>query len=179
MKKLIFLILTLFVCFSGISFANSWEKNYISTLTKGKVSLKNTSYVGAGLGYHAAEEVILQDAIKTALDSQGPPCTVMKIAIDLEYNPYNIIKTIYSQGKEIPLDQLCMCATESGIQKQIITKAALDAVSSINKPVYSRDEIAQAQCFNERGLGYTVVFDVPPRIEPPPIPKPMSVSAPL
>ena len=80
------------------------------------------------------------------MDLKAPACEVMKIAVDLKYNPYSTIKTIFAVGGEVKLDQLCMCATESGITKEIIAKAASDATSSLGKPIFSRDEIIQSQC---------------------------------
>jgi predicted amidohydrolase len=79
---------------------------------------------------------------------------------------------------EVDLNQLCMCATESGVNKQVIAKAATDAASPLGKPIFPRDEIAQAQCLREIGLGYTPVVQVPPPINPPAPPVPFSVASP-
>lgn len=172
MKKK-FIYLMLYLCITSTALAADWEQNFISVLTKAKQQSNS-----AGLGYHLSEEIVLEKAIKEAIDKKGPPCEIMKIAVDLNYSAYGTIKNIYSYGEEILLDQLCMCATEAGITKQLITKAAVDAVSTTGKPIYSRDEIAQAQCFNSRGLGYTESLPAPPRIEPPEKPNPFSVSTP-
>ncbi len=90
----------------------------------------------------------------------------MKIAIDLKYNKYYILKYIYSTGGELEIDELCMCATEGGIAKHLIAQAVKDAVSYTGNPVYGIDEIAQARCIN-RGLGYTEALDAPSLIEMP------------
>ena len=172
-KKLFYIIICLFI--TSTVFAGEWEKSFISKLVKGK---QNDTFISGGLGYHPTEEKLLGNAIKEAIEGKGPACEIMKIAIDLNYSPYSTIKFIYSYGDEVLLDQLCMCATESGINKQVITKAAIDATSIEGKQVYNRDEIAQAQCFGSRGLGYTESSDAPPRIEPPVQPKPFSISAP-
>lgn len=175
MKTKFFYILFCLFITTSVAFADDWEKLFISKLVKGK---QNNTSVSGGLGYHPTEEKLLGDAIKEAITKKGPACEIMKIAIDLKYSPYSTIKLIYSYGDEVLLDQICMCATESGITKQVITKAAIDAVSIEGKPLYNRDEIAQAQCFGSRGLGYTDSSNVPPRIEPPENPKPFSISAP-
>lgn len=178
MKKMFLILLcVIFVIFSSISFAqnNSWENDYRIALIKGKTitinTIKNTTSM-------LSETIVLKRAIKKALDLNAPPCIVMKIAIDFQYNPYYVIKDIYSYGGLLSIDQLCMCATESGINKQIIAKAATDAVSSIGTPIYRRDEIAQSQCLKDIGLGYHTVTNIPPPIKSPVSPNPISISSP-
>lgn len=152
---------------------NSWEKEFVQTLQKGKAIP-----TGQGLGYTPAEETVLEGAIKKAMDSKAPPCEAMKIAVDLKYNPFSILKNIFGYGGGVDLDQLCMCATESGVNKQIIAKAATDATTSSGTPVFPRDEIIQAQCLREIGLGYTALETIPSPIPPPEPPKTFSASSP-
>ncbi len=150
---------------------NNWEKDFVQALQKGKAKNLNKS---GGLGYQAAENSVLEKAIKKALDQKAPPCETMKIAVDLQYQAYDVISNIFSQGAEVNLNQLCMCATESGINKQIVAKAANETVTPLGKPVYPRDEIVQAQCLNDVGLGYTQQNQPPPPIDPPVPPVPVS-----
>lgn len=163
--------------FSSPGFAGekTWEQEFVQALQKGKAKITGTA---AGLAYTPSEETVLENAIKKAMDKKAPPCQAMKIAVDLKYNPYSVIKNVYSFGGEVDLDQLCMCATESGINKQIIAKAATDATSPIGTPIFNRDEIAQSQCLREIGLGYTPMANTPERIKPTPKPKPFSVASP-
>ncbi len=157
MQKKILTMLLMFslVALSSACFAgnNLWEKNYINALQKGVAITMD--HKGGGLGYTPSKETILEGAIKNAIAEKAPSCQMMKIAIDMKYNPYSVIKNIFSFGGEVDLNQLCMCATESGINKQIIAKAAEEAASPLGKPIYNRDEIAQAQCLRKIGLGYT------------------------
>lgn len=159
-------------CFAA---ENAWEKEFVQALQKGKAIPAGQSQ---GLGYTPAEETVLEGAVKKAMDLKAPPCEAMKIAVDLKYNPFSVLKNIFGYAGEVDLDQLCMCATESGVNKQIIAKAAADAVTPLGTPVFERDEITQAQCLREIGLGYTAVEDIPPPIPPPPPPIPFSVSSP-
>lgn len=158
---------------NAIAEENLWEKEFVRALQEGKAqTFKDTG----GLGYHPAESSVLEKAIKAAMDLKAPPCEAMKIAVDLKYNPFDVISNIFGHGGEVSLNQLCMCATESGINKQIVAKAAAETVTPLGQPVFSRDEIAQAQCLNDVGLGYTPP-DLPPSpITPPEPPNPFSVS---
>ena len=172
MGKKILTILLMFslVTLSSACFAenNLWEQKYINALQKGVAATITVDHKGGGLGYTPSKETILEDAIKDAIAMKAPSCQMMKIAIDMKYNPYSVIKNIFSFGGEVDLNQLCMCATESGINKQIIAKAAEEAASPLGKPIYSRDEIAQAQCLKEIGLGYTPsAITIPPAIRAP------------
>ena len=89
----------------------------------------------------------------------------MKIAIDFEYNAYSVLKYLYAAGGQLGVDQLCMCATEAGVMKAIIAKAAMDAVTPLNEPVFDRDEITQSQCLGgEEILAYTALAKPLPRI---------------
>lgn len=153
------------------------EKEFIMELIKGKQVIVNPTN---GLGYTPNEVITLESAYQKLFKNENiPVCEVMKLSIDLNYKPYDVIRLIYSNGKEVLLDQLCMCSTEAGINKSIIAKAAVDAVSSLNEPIYSRDEITQSQCLSgETVLAYTEMSNIPPPINPPPSPKPFSVSSP-
>lgn len=153
----------------------SWEKEFVQALQKGKIIPAGQAQ---GLGYTPAEETVLEGAIKKAMDLKAPPCEAMKIAVDLKYNSFSVLKNIFGYAGEVNLDQLCMCATESGVNKQIVAEAATKAVTPLGAPVFPRDEITQAQCLREIGLGYTALEIPPPPIPPPPPPKPFSVSSP-
>jgi|SRR6056297_437005 len=109
-----------------------------------------------GLGYTLSEISILENSyIELAeINDNFPSCEVMKLSINMNYNPYYVIKTIYSIGESVDLDKVCMCAVELGVSKSIIAVSAIDARDYSNDPVFSRDEVVQSQCLNE-GLGYT------------------------
>lgn len=147
------LVFTLLISWSRP--ANAWEKEYIEKLQAGKQASEKLQT--EGLAYTPAEETVLEEAIIQAMEEKAPPCEAMKIAVDLEYNPYLTIKHLYGYGGEVGLDQVCMCATEAGIQTQIVARAAAEAITPLGEPVYERDEIAQSQCINRTGLAYTEV----------------------
>lgn len=136
--------------------ADAWEKEYIEKLQAGKETADQLK--AEGLAYTPAEETVLEEAIIQAMEEKAPPCEAMKIAVDLEYNPYLTLKHLYGYGGEVGLDQVCMCATEAGIQTQIVARAAAEAITPLGEPVYERDEIAQSQCINQTGLAYTEAF---------------------
>ena len=176
MRNILLIILSLsLAAVSSISFAqdNAWKAEFIEALEKAKAASANTS---GGLGYTPSEDVALEEAIKKAMEMKAPPCEAMIEATRLEFNPYSIMKNIFGHGGEVDLNQLCMCATESGINKQIVAKAAADATSPIGTPIYSRDEITQAQCLT--GLAYTHYAEAPTRIKPQPKPDPISIASP-
>ncbi|MDX9786771.1 MAG: hypothetical protein RBT11_08340 [Desulfobacterales bacterium] len=156
--------LTMVAIFSSILSAEEaigpmdWRAVYRAALEKGKVAPVNQAKP-AGLAYAAPEEVVLAEAIAMALMAEKGErvCECLKIAIELEYNPYLVLKNIYAVGGDLEIDQLCMCATEAGVMKAIIAKAAKDAMTPLNQPVYDIDEIAQSQCLKgEDGLAYTL-----------------------
>ncbi len=174
--KPLIIVLSLALLYStGFAQDSQWENEFVLALQKGRAL---SSAKTGGLAYTPAQSTVLENAIKKAMDKKAPPCEAMKIAVDLKYNPYSVIKNIFSYGGEVDLNQLCMCATESGVNKQIIAKAATDAASPLGKPIFPRDEIAQAQCLREIGLGYTPVVQIPPPIKPPVPPVPFSVASP-
>ncbi|MFH0729952.1 MAG: CsgG/HfaB family protein [Pseudomonadota bacterium] len=144
---------------SRTSKPEDWRNDYLAMLKKGKaVRLPSGQPSGAGLAYTPPEAVTLENAISKALEKEkgARVCECMKLAVDLEYNAYLVIKTIYEAGGSLEIDQLCMCATEAGVMKAIIAKAAREAISPLGSPVYAQDEIAQASCFQgEEGLAYT------------------------
>jgi len=137
--------------------AQNWRDDFVTALEKGKaVKLPDNQTKAEGLAYTPPEDVVLEEAIARAIENKAPPCQCMKIAIDFDYNPYSVIKNIYSAGGDIKLDQVCSCATEAGVMKAIIAKAAADAVSPLNEPIFKPNEIAQSQCLGgEEGLAYT------------------------
>ena len=171
---------------------NLWEKDFIQALQAGKIEV--TEQQTEALGYTLsledrikAEEEVLKQAIQKAIDMKAPPCDVMKTAIvdleDLGYQPYSVLKYIYSSGGDVDLNQLCMCATEKGIGKanltgDVVARAASEATTADGQPVFQPDEISQAQCFQDIGLGFT---EAPVELESIPgvvQPNPESVSAP-
>lgn len=139
---------------------NLWEKDFVMALQKGKMEPKDNK---GGLAYTPAQGVVLEKAIKKAMEMKAPACEAMKIAVDLKYDPYSTLTHIFGYGSQVNLNQVCGCATESGISKQVIAKAASNATTPLGKPVFPRDEIAQAQCLT--GLGYTPYASVIPRVE--------------
>lgn len=149
-----------------------WQDVYQQMLEKGKESTQTND---AGLGYTPAEATVLEEAVSYALSGEkgDRACECMKIAVELEYNPYLVLKTIYGLGGDMEIDQVCSCATEAGVTKAIIAQAATDAVTPLDKPVYNVDEIAQSQCLT--GLAYQVNPGNPP---PPPPPPPVSTILP-
>ncbi len=172
MGKKILTILLMFslVTLSSACFAenNLWKQKYINALQKGIVATSTVDHKGGGLGYTPSKKTILENAIKDAVAMKAPFDQMMKIAIDMKYNPYSVIKFILSFGGKVDLNKLCMSAAEIGINKLIIAKAAKDAVSPLGKPIYNRGEIAQAQSLKEIGLGYTPSAVItPPAIRAP------------
>lgn len=159
----------------GLAKDNVWQNAYVTALEKGK---KAVDRQGSGLGFTPSEATVLEQAIKAAMEMKAPPCEALKIAVDLKYSPYAVLTNVFAHGGEVNLNQLCMCATEGGISKQIVARAAADAASPLGTPVYSRDEIAQAQCLQDIGLGYAEKAQTPPPIEPPDPPPSFSASSP-
>ena len=167
MKKLtlFFSIFAVAIIFSSAVMAEGqniepkWSDTFQAMLEKGKqAAVPAGQPKPTGLAYTAPDEIALEEAISFALkqDKSARVCECLKIAIDLDYNPYLVIKTIYTIGANLDIDQLCMCATEAGVMKAIIAKAAKDAVTPLDKPVYNMDEIAQSQCLRGvNGLAYT------------------------
>ncbi|MCP4723069.1 MAG: hypothetical protein GY860_26755 [Desulfobacteraceae bacterium] len=123
-----------------------WDVKFVHDLEKIRSQQKT-----GGLGYTMDEEEALKKAIKKAMDQKAPPCEVMKLAVDKNFNPYDVISGIFNSGADIDVNQLCMCATEAGISKSLTARAA-DAAAEAN--MLTRDEIAEAQCLRE-GLGFT------------------------
>ena len=145
--------LVLVVMMTRAGTTDAWEKEYIEKLQSGKET--SAQLKSEGLAYTPAEETVLEEAIIVAMEQKASPCEALKIAVDMEYNAYLTIKHIYGYGGEVGLNQVCMCATEAGIQKQIVARAAAEAITPLGEPVYERDEIAQSQCINQTGLAYT------------------------
>ncbi len=180
MKKrhMIYILITGLVLMGSTGYAeenqsNLWETEFVTALQEGKAAASDSS---EGLAYTPAQETVLEEAIKKAMEMKAPPCEAMKIAVDLKYSPYSTIRNIFGYGGQVDLNQLCGCATETGISKEIIAQAAAQAVTPLGTPVFSRDEITQAQCLT--GLGYTPYASDTPRIDPDPKPRPISVSSP-
>jgi len=142
--KIFILLLSILLTLST-AYGNDWEVQFKNDLNKGKlVSIEESN-------------LILEKAIFDAMKNKAYACECMRIAmIAYDYNPYSVIKFIYSSGNNLKIDQLCFCATDAGILKAIIAMAIKDAVTPANKPIYTIDEINQSQCLNgEEGLPYT------------------------
>lgn len=170
------LVTAVFILATATSAFCGWENDLRTALQKGKEQVQSTT---GGLAYTPDEATVLNDALDKALNEEkAPPCQCMKIAIEEKYNPFQVLTSIYGLGEEVKLDDLCMCATEEGILKEVIAKAAVDATGPNGEKVYERDEITQSQCL-AAGLPYTAAeTPLPDPPEPPnPIP-PASVSTP-
>lgn len=163
--KILILIFALTLLNSGvyaqqatIERADSWEADFTTALQKRKVE-------NFGLGYSTSDDIFLSQEINKALDRKGPPCQVMKIAIDLKYSELEVIKNIFQHGSDLDLDQLCMCANEKKIGKDIMALAIKDSNTQ-----YEVDELTQAQCIEVYGYGTEQAFPdiiTPPRPTPP------------
>lgn len=156
MKKLMILLIVLFMGVYSSALAFDGEDALIKALQKGKQDSPKSD----GLGYTQAGPDFLKLAYKELFSTNKdyPTCEVMKLSIDLKYNPYDVLINLYAINKEVDLDQLCMCATEAGISKSLITQAAINGAKD------RRDEIPQSQCLRE-GLGYTPESTVLPTFE--------------
>lgn len=183
MKKIALMIVLLATVFVYVSMTTAqdrddsnglgWQNAYKEMLEKGKASVQTSN---DGLAYTPAEATVLEEAVAYALSGEegDRACECMKIAVELEYNPYLVLKTIYGLGGDLEIDQLCNCATEAGVTKAIIALAATDAVTPLDEPVYDEDEIARSQCltglaYQEGGL---------PQPTPQPTPPPVSTVLP-
>lgn len=183
MKKQLLLIAGIFILAAGLGLAaiqtaaaQDWEEEFQEALVEIKQA-GEAGEAGDGLGYTPSREDMLDEAIGNAMAQGGGGCQVMKMAVDMDFNPYPVLSSIYSRGS-VSLDEVCMCATEQGISKAVIAQAATSAAGPGGEPAYTRDEVTQAQCLQE-GLPYTPVqAQPPPQPNPPdPIP-PDSVSTP-
>lgn len=166
-----FIVAVAIFCSASISAddQDNWRDVFQAMLEKGKTSSAAPAEPG-GLAYTPSEGVVLEEALTMALaEEKGDrACECMRMAVDLDYNPYTVLKTIYGVGGDLEIDLLCTCATEAGVMKAIIAKAAADAVTPLNEPVYDVDEIARSQCLS--GLAYTAAEGPtdPPRDPPDP-----------
>ena len=145
-----------------------WQNAFQQMLEKGKAS--STQANDAGLAYTPAEASVLEEAVAYALSGEegDRACECMKIAVELDYNPYLVLKTIYSLGGDLEIDTICNCSTQAGITKAIIAQAATDAVTPLNEPIYDVDEISRSQCLT--GLAYQVDSgSTPPDPPDPPV----------
>lgn len=158
---LTFIVVAAVYCCAPVSAEaqGGWQEALQSALEKGKTAPEAPE--SGGLAYTPSEETILEEALTAALaEEKGDrSCECMKMAIDLDYNPYSVLKAIYSVGGDLEIDILCSCATEAGVMKAVIAKAATDAVTPLNEPVYDVDEIARSQCLS--GLAYTAAENAP------------------
>lgn len=179
MKKIAFSISVIFLVamFSSIISAEDqgagigWRDIYQDMLEKGKG-------IGEPETEPEPEEVVLEKAVSFALSEEkgDRACECMRMAVELEYNPYLVIKTIYSVGGDLEIDQLCLCATEAGVMRAIISQAAMDATTSRDEAIYDEDEIARSECL--KGLAFTVEEKEGEGPDPPPPPPPVTLSSP-
>lgn len=174
MKKIVLSISAIFVVtmFSSAILAQNpgagmgWRAVYQDMLEKGK-GIGVTEIGADGLPYTPPEGVVLEEAITYALSEEkgDRACECMIMAVELDYNPYSVLKTIYGVGGDLEIDQLCSCATESGVTRAIIAQAATDAVNPLNgEPVYDAGEISRSQCLT--GLAYPEGEPPPPPVSP-------------
>lgn len=181
MKRLVLILMVICLAaalpatvFSDDSKKKGWESEFIEALQQGKMPIMGEG----GLPYTPSEETVLEGAIQGAMQEEAPPCQVLTLAVEMEYNPYMVMKNIYSFEGEVDLDQLCLCATQKGISKQVIAKAAMDAQRN-GEPVFTLDEVTQSNCLqSDEGLAYTLADEPPDVIPPPPNPTPQSRSIP-
>ena len=174
--KILILFISFIVSFINISncYGFKGSDELINDLKKGKTTIYNKSN---GLGYTPEEFTVLETAYRKLFDTNenSPVCEVMKISVELNYNAYDVILLLYSMGKEVNIDQLCMCSVEQGINRAIIANASINAKNTIDEPIFSMDEISQSQCLRgEEGLGYSEFFEMPPYIQSPENTKPIS-----
>ncbi len=179
MKKIALMMVlfaAVFVCVSTIAAQEQnddagfgWQNVYKDMLEKGKESIE-TNMDNTGLAYTPAEATVLEEAVTYALSEENGDraCECMKIAVELEYNPYLVLKMIYGLGGDLEIDTICNCATQAGVTKAIIAQAATDAVTLLNEPVYDVDEISRSQCLT--GLAYQLNSgETPTEPNPPPV----------
>ncbi len=152
---------------NGLAQSEKWEEAFNSALAKAKEEAADSD----------ARKQLLDEAIRNALNQGAPGCQLLKMAVKSEFDPYAALLSIYSSGM-VGLDEICMCATEQGINKAVIAQAASNATASGGGSVYTRDEITQSQCL-QAILPYTPADEAgpPPPPPPPPIP-PASASTP-
>jgi len=149
-----------------VSANQNWHSEYVINLQGNKPVVIITNGKNK-IVYTPTEEQTFMVAVTRAIKQGADACECMKIAIDMNYTPYLVLKTIYSIGSYIKLDQLCMCATETGIMKAIIVKAAIDATLPTGEHRFSRDEIIQSQCLKlEKEIDYIFVVPALPTLPP-------------
>ena len=111
-----------------------------------------------------SEDEVLKTAIEKAMKEKAPPCEALKIAVDLKYQPYSVLKNIFSaKTGEVDLDQLCMCATEKGTNEEKDARAVIFNQAATDANLL--DEATQAQC--RVGFGYTEEIVEFETIDPP------------
>ena len=128
----------------------SWEETFVKDLAAIRSPQKTDAY-----GYTLSEEEALNAAIKKAMDQNAPACEVLKTAAGpgFNFNPYSVLTGLFSSKAKIDLEQLCICATETGdVPKSLMIQATNTAVDG---SLLARDEVTQAQCL-QQGLGFTL-----------------------
>jgi hypothetical protein len=154
---IVFAVLGCFSLLATATAAQDWEQALTKALDAGKIEMaryESTTAKDGGLAYTRTEEKILTDAFTAAFKAKAPACGVMKLSIEKRYTPFMVIKTIYSVGENLNIDEVCTCATEAGVLKAVTLQAAREAKDSNEKPKFKPDEIAQSQCLGQ-GLAYT------------------------
>ena len=139
-----------------------WETEYTETLTQPVIT-------------DDEKKALLLEAITEALDVDAPPCECLRIAIGLDFKPYFVMRYIYEHHKRVKLDELCWCAVSDGIEQHIIARAAADAKTPDNYPVFRQNEIAKSECIN---IAYTAQLDPIDPPDDPPIDPPVSPMTP-
>lgn len=144
MKKTIFVIFLLLFAF------NCYSSEWIQVL-------QNNSFVN--------EELTLINSFLKSKNEKIDPCHWIFKSIELNYSPYYILKTVYSNGEHLDIDKICNCASLKGVSKPIIAKAVIDAELNGEK-IYQLDEVTQSNCLkSDEGLPYTITNE-PPEIIP-------------
>lgn len=136
-------------CLAQNSQVPKWEQDFVYALEQIRTPAKTD-----GLGFTLSEDEALEQAIKTAMEQGAPACQALKLAVERNFNPYTVLTGLFNSRAKIDLNDLCMCATETGdinLPKSLMAQAAEAAVAA---NMITREEVTQAQCLRQ-GLGFT------------------------
>ncbi len=106
MKKHLLLtgIFSLIVCLgfatSGVAATQNWENQFTEALTKAKQA--GQAGASEGLGYTPPQKRLLNGAISNAMAHGGPVGQIIEMAMNMDFDPYPVLLSIYSQDK-VPL----------------------------------------------------------------------------
>ncbi|MCP4021860.1 MAG: hypothetical protein GY729_08460 [Desulfobacteraceae bacterium] len=129
---------------------NGWEKELVSALMEvNAAQAKDRTYSG-----EASADSILMPLLVTALKNNAPPWAVARVAVELNFNPYVVVKTVFENSEKIDLKQFFAVSIASGISKQIVAKAAVDAKSFSKDTVFKKSQLVEAM--KEQDLGFTI-----------------------